>query len=156
MEISEKTHLEKESVHKILAHSYFLYLFFLVIGIFLDFFYKVKVFSSPLMSFLGLLFLIFGTILILWAQNTSRSLKTEIVTRDTFTRGPYLYTRSPTHIGLAFLMLGFGLINNSFFVVLLAFVSFIVSKLTFLNKEEKVLVSKYGTPYVEYKKSVRF
>ena len=52
-------------------------------------------------------------------------------------------------------MLGFGVITNSFFIVVFSIVSFVVTKLTFIRKEEKILAEKYSTPYLEYKKSVK-
>ena len=105
---------------------------------------------------MGFIFLIFGTFLVFWAQKTSRHLNIENITKETFCHGPYRYTRSPTHWGLFLLMLGFGMIANAFFIVLFSIISFLITKLVFLKKEEKVLAAKYGTPYLEYKKSVKF
>lgn len=156
MENDDKIYFKEGSVHKVLAHSYLLYLFFLLAGVSLDVFFKFEIFSNSVFSFFGIFFLIFGTFLIFWAQNTSRNLKTETINKDTFTRGPYYYTRSPTHLGLASVILGFGIITNAFFVVFFALISFIISKFTFLKKEEKILALKYGDPYLEYKKLVRF
>ena len=104
----------------------------------------------------GVFFLVFGTLLIIWAQKTSRNLRIENLSKESFYRGPYKYTRGPTHWGLFMLMLGFGMTMNTFFVILFAFISFIVSKFTFLAKQEKILEGKYGAPYREYKKIVKF
>jgi protein-S-isoprenylcysteine O-methyltransferase Ste14 len=45
---------------------------------------------------------------------------------------------------------------NSFFVVLFALIAFFVSRLFFIKKEEQLLEKKYGAPYLEYKKTVKF
>ena len=156
MENQDKTHLQKQSVHKILAHSYSMYFILFLVGVSLDMFFKLQIFTSPVMAPTGAVLLILGSILILWAQYTSHNLKVENVTKETFCRGPYCYTRTPTNFGLFFLMLGFGMIANAFFVILFTLVSFIIAKFVFLDKEEKVLAAKYGTPYLEYKKSVKF
>lgn len=156
MENHIKNHIPKGSVHKVLAHSYSAFFVFFIIGISLDLFTNLRVSSNPSMVSTGILFLVVGTLLIIWAQKTSRHLKKENITKDTFYRGPYKYTRGPTHWGLFFLMLGFGMIINAFFVMLFAFISFIFSKFTFLDKQEKLLEKKYGAPYREYKKIVKF
>ena len=83
-------------------------------------------------------------------------LNKENMNKETFCNGPYRYTRIPTHFGLFFLMLDFGVIVNSLFIVILSVISFIIIKLTFIKKEEKILTEKYGTPYLEYKNSVKF
>lgn len=48
------------------------------------------------------------------------------------------------------------MINNDIFVILFTFLSFIISKFIFLNKEEQILAKKYGAPYLEYLNSVKF
>lgn len=145
----------KPSVHRILAHSYASVFMFFLVGVCLDLFLSLKIFKSEQVITWGFVFLALGTFLIIWAQKTSRSLNKEIISKETFVHGPYKYTRSPTHWGLFLAILGFGMVINAFFVVLLSFISFIFTKLTFLNAEEKLLATKYGAPYLEYKKSVR-
>lgn len=48
------------------------------------------------------------------------------------------------------------MIVNAFFIIVFSFISFLITKFTFLSKEEKILAEKYGAPYLEYKKSVKF
>jgi protein-S-isoprenylcysteine O-methyltransferase Ste14 len=146
----------KNKVHRILAHSYTIYFIFLLLGVCLDLIFNLKIFNNYITAPFGILFLIIGTTLVFWAQKTSRNLKKENVTKETFYRGPYRFTRIPTNFGLLFLVLGFGVVVNAFFVVLFAFASFILTKFVFLDQQEKILCEKYGTPYLEYKKSVKF
>ncbi|MBI3888320.1 hypothetical protein HY311_00830 [Candidatus Nomurabacteria bacterium] len=127
-----------------------------MISVYLNLIFNIKIFESSWVVLLGLTFLSLATILILWAQSTSRNLKKENISKANFSQGPYAYTRNPTHFGLFFLTLGFGMIVNSFFIMLFAFVAFIFEKIIFLNKQEKILAEKYGAPYLEYKKSVKF
>ena len=156
MENQDKTPLQKQSVHKILAHSYSVYfIFFLIVFAWISVF-NFKFFNNFIAIPLGFIFLIFGTFLVFWAQKTSRHLDVKNVSKETFCHGPYRYTRSPTHLGLFLLMLGFGMIANAFFIVLFSIISFLITKFVFLKKEEKILAAKYGTPYLEYKKSVKF
>ena len=147
----------KDQVHKILAHSYSLYLGALLVGLFLDFQFPVTIFSNPTMASLGAVFLFFATCLIVWAQSTNRDLEidTEMLSIRTFMDGPYKYSRTPTHWGLFLLVLGFGIIYNALFIVVLTTISFIITKLIFIKQEEELLAQKYGAPYREYQKHVR-
>ncbi len=143
-------------VHRILAHSYTSYFILFLVGVFLDIIFKFKIFTTSLWTSVGIIFLILASFLIFWAQHTSRNIETKNVTKETFCKGPYCYTRSPTHWGLFFLVLGFGIMANALFVVLSTMISFIISKFIFLEKQEDALAEKYGVPYLEYKKSVKF
>lgn len=160
MEIDDKDkiYLQKQNVHKILAHSYVAHFLLFLFGVFLDMLFKLRVFTDFAMtaSSVGATLLICGSVLIFWAQYTSHHLNKENITKETFCNGPYRYTRTPTNFGIFFMTLGFGMIANSFFVILFAFISFVVAKFVFLDKEEKVLAAKYGAPYLEYKKSIKF
>ena len=147
-----KTH----AVHKTLAHSYIVYFLILIFGVFLDIMFPIRVFSSSVMVSMGFIFLILSSALILWAQRSSRDLlKKEEVTTEHFCRGPYCYTRTPTHWGLFFLALGFGFVAHAFFVIVLTIISFIVTKATFVRKQEALLEDKFGAPYREYKNKVK-
>lgn len=148
--------LHKNRVHKVLAHSYIFYFVLFLFGLLLDFIFPVILFENVTILWTGFIFLIFGTFLIIWAQMSSHKLVKEGMSKDTFCNGPYCYTRTPTHYGLFFLMFGFGILSNALFIIIFSIISFIVTKFVFIKKEEEILTLKYGTPYLEYKKSVRF
>ncbi len=148
--------LHKNRVHKVLAYSYLFYFVSFLIALFLDFMFPIEIFERVTMALIGIIFLIFGTFLIVWAQKSSLKLQKENMTKETFLRGPYRYTRSPTHLGLFFLMLGFGIMANALFIIIFSVLSFFITKFVFIKKEEQILAEKYGTPYLEYKESVKF
>jgi protein-S-isoprenylcysteine O-methyltransferase Ste14 len=149
---------QKSLVHRILARSYAFYFFGFLLGIIFDFIFPLHL---PTMHYLGLfaglIFIMGGSFIIFWAQGTTRSHHKEggIVTKKTFYKGPYKFVRSPTHFGIAILLLGFGFLTNAFFVVVFTLIAFIVTKFTFLRKEEDWLEEKYGKAYLEYKEIVR-
>lgn len=147
---------KKYSVHRVLAHSYLFYFGAFLLGISLDFFFPIRLLDQTTSVYMGLIFLCLGTFLVMWAQSTSRDLDVSNVTKDTFSHGPYSYTRTPTSWGLFLLILGFGIMVNAFFIMLLTVISFLVTKFVFLSKQEEMLAKKYGEPYLEYKKSVKF
>lgn len=151
------TKTNSSAVHQILAHSYFFYFALFLLGFFLDLIFRIRIFSNSVMTPLGFIFLFLGSVLVIWAQKASRILdRASEVKKETFCHGPYCFTRSPTHLGLFVLMLGFGILINAFFIVLFTIISFFVTRYVFLRKEESILEDKYGKPYLEYKKQVKF
>ena len=153
----EDKNTSKLSVHRVLAHSYTMYFVLFLIGVTLDLIFRLKIFRTSIMVPTGFFFLVLATVIILWAQKTGRDLrKVKEIKTEHFCRGPYCYTRSPTHWGLFFMMLGFGIMANAVFVILFTLISFIIAKLVFLDKEETILEEKYGAPYQEYKKLVKY
>jgi protein-S-isoprenylcysteine O-methyltransferase Ste14 len=150
----QKTY-KRNRIHRVLAHSYAMYFILFLVGVTFDFIFRLKIFSGFVTVPAGVVLLMLGTLLVFWAQKTSHRLDKNTMSKETFCKGPYCYTRSPTHWGLFFLMLGFGIIANAVFVVLTTLLSFLISRFVFLDREERILVEKYGTPYLEYKKSVR-
>ena len=156
MEKHSNQHPHKNKVHKILAHSYLSHAIFLLFGVTLDMIFNLRIFNDSFSVPLGWMFLLFGTFLVFWAQKTSRNLNKENLSKNTFAKGPYRFTRVPTNLGLCLLTFGFGLMMNAFFLVLTSLLAFIFIKYTFLHKQEKILAEKYGEPYLEYKKMVKF
>jgi protein-S-isoprenylcysteine O-methyltransferase Ste14 len=153
---AKNNHTESHiTVHRVLARSYSFFLFLFMLGVLLEFIFPIKIFKDDLILQIGLIILMLASLLIFWAQNTSRNIAQHNITKETFLGGPYSFTRSPTHWGLFFLILGFGIMSNSFFIILFVIVSMIVAKLVFLKQEEAILANKYGAPYIEYKKLVR-
>ncbi|MEJ0001736.1 MAG: methyltransferase [bacterium] len=143
------------TVHHVLARSYSFYFLFFIIGVVLDAFFPLPVFRGEAHVQIGIILLMLSSLLILWAQNTSRNLKKHTVSKETFLGGPYSFTRSPTHWGLFFLTLGFGIMANSFLIMLFTLISLAITRAVFLKREEEILEAKYGAPYLEYKKMVR-
>jgi len=143
-------------IHHTLAHSYFVYFLFLIVGIALDYFYPLRFFTNTASALFGVLLLILGTGLIFWAQRSNRHLhKNGNLTKEDFLCGPYCYSRTPTHWGLFVLTMGLAVVLNAFFVFLSTILSFIITKLIFLRRYEEVLEDKYGDAYREYEKMVR-
>lgn len=155
-EQSGSKNLHKNRVHKVLAYSYLFHFLVFLVGLIMDYIFPLKIFEKQDLSFLGIALLFLGSILIFWAQISSRNLKKDIITKDSFFVGPYRYTRTPTNFGIFLVMLGFGLLNNALFIIFFAIFSFVLTKIIFLKKQEEILTLKYGTPYIEYKKIVKF
>jgi protein-S-isoprenylcysteine O-methyltransferase Ste14 len=145
-------------VHSVLAYSYLVFLFSVILGVIFDIFIKNKIFSDIIYQQIGFFMLVISSIIIYWAQSTSSNYAKNInkdKTRSQFEYGPYRYLRSPTHFGLFIMTLGLSLIINSLFSVLFTLIAYIISKFFFLKKEEEILEDKYGEVYTEYKEKVK-
>jgi protein-S-isoprenylcysteine O-methyltransferase Ste14 len=153
---TKKTFRDNVLVHYVLSHSYLMFFIAVMLGMILDYFFPIQIIPREY-SLVGIMFMVFGSLLVYWAQSTSRASKVEMETLGTreFARGPYKYSRNPTHIGLAIVTLGFGIIMQSFFIILLLVIVYTLSKLVYLRKQEKILEAKYGETYTTYKKKVR-
>ena len=152
----EKEQKKEETVHNILAYSYFNYFTGFVLGLLIDLFFKLRIIPQYL-TYLGLPIMILASLLILWAQKTSSKLKKtkETVNVEDFKNGPYRFSRSPTNIGLMFLILGFGVLTNSIILVATIIIFSVISHKVFIQKEEQILEKMYGEQYSLYKKSVK-
>ncbi len=152
---------ERSLVHFVLAHSYFIYFFGLIAGLIVGHYFPYSI-GGPFVDTAGIIFLIAGPALILWAQNTSRktaSLRhahrgSETLCRDHFCVGPYVITRAPTNWGLFIMILGLGLILHSLVIVGMTLLSFMVSRFVFVSRQEAILEARYGSVYTEYKSHV--
>lgn len=143
-------------IQSILAHSYSSFFLFFIIGVILDLIFSVRIFPSSFAEPFGIFSIAVGSLVIFWAQRRPPILHVPEVTTENFCRGPYCYSRNPTHWGLFFLVLGFGIIANAFFVVVLTVLSFLVSKLLILKKHDMVMRENYGQAYKDYKNKVKF
>lgn len=150
-----KEYPKHKTIHHILAYSYFMYFVLLLIGLVLDYFYPVDIIDNDLIKIVAVVSLFFSSLLILWAQMSSGRLEKEGLVKESFMKGPYKYTRMPTHWGVFILSLSFGILYEGFFAIVFILIALFLTKKYFIKKEEELLEYKYGSPYLEYKKSVK-
>ena len=146
-------------VHLVLSHSYTVFLLAVILGVIFDIFIPTSYFGNYIFQYVGIVFIVLGSLLIYWAQSTTNCTKREevekgVTTVRDFARGPYKYSRNPTHIGITIMALGLGLLINSIFSIGFVLVAFFVTKIIFVKKEEALLEKRYGEDYCNYKKKV--
>lgn len=143
-------------VHFILSHSYIVFLIAIVLGVLSHMILAIELFTDPLFPYIGFAMIILGSALVYWSQATSNSslLDFQKTGVRNFARGPYKYSRNPTHIGLTIMTLGLALVLNSFFIALFMIIASLITKFIFLRQEEALLEKRYGQPYRDYKKQV--
>ena len=147
---------DKVRLIKILSRSYVFYFVLFFGGILLDLNFPTHFFRSSYATFVGLIFIIIATGLIIWIRTNSKNAKKEVLTKEDFMIGPYKYTSIPNHWAIFFLILGFGILINAVFVIGIMTLVFLVTLPSFLKMQETVLIEKYGEPYKEYRKIVKF
>ncbi len=158
IENPDNLNLRDGVVHLVLSHSYTVFLLAVILGIIFDILIPTSFFGSYLYQYIGFILIVLGSLLIYWAQKTTNCTKKEEleggkIIRD-FARGPYKYSRNPTHIGLTATALGLGLAINSVFSVIFILIAFFITKIIFIKKEEALLEKRYGEDYCNYKKKV--
>jgi len=142
--------------HKILFNSFMFYFALFFIGILIDLIFPTQLFKNVYVSYLGLILIAVGSILIFWIKANSTKIKKEVLEKGNFRKGLYRYTSIPTHWGIFLLILGFGILINAFFMVVITTLSFFATLPFFLKTQKNVLSERYGDQYKEYKKKVRF
>lgn len=153
-EIIKKTSNE---ISRLVAFPPIIYLLAFLVGSIAHFFKPIIITTGKTASYFGFIVMLLAPLLIFWAQASLRKFKkgTTGQFEVNFDHGPYRFTRNPTYMGLNMLILGFGFMANSFFIVLSGVISFLFLNFNILRKEEKLLESKYGEAYEEYQKKVR-
>ncbi|MCA9353588.1 isoprenylcysteine carboxylmethyltransferase family protein [Candidatus Nomurabacteria bacterium] len=150
---------QKAGVHYALSYSYTSFYFGMILGIVLHLFFKYPIFENNSYPDVGFFLILIGTIFVFWAQNTTRGSKDERSDNNQtvmdFYKGPYKFSRSPTHLGLLFMIVGVALLINSLFILVTIFLSFLVSQTIFLDKQDEYLEKKYGESYRQYREKVR-
>ena len=147
---------KKESIHDILAQSYSIFFFGLILGMLADLILPIRIIPKYIIVPVGFLLLVLAPFLIFWAQYSSRQFrhKKKNLKLNDFKIGPYSFTRSPTHAGITMLLIGFGFLTNSIYIIVFSIVACIISRHIFLKKEEQNLEKKYGEEYQNYKTQV--
>jgi protein-S-isoprenylcysteine O-methyltransferase Ste14 len=147
----------KSEIKSLVIYAPVVYLIALILGIIADSFYYMELSQSSAVGGIGLLLVFLATILILWAQYSLRNfqkIEKEELTPESFSGGPYKFSRHPTYMSLAFLVLGLGLMVNSLIVTTMALVAFVLVYFFILRKEESILERKYGDLYSRYKHEI--
>jgi protein-S-isoprenylcysteine O-methyltransferase Ste14 len=80
-----------------------------------------------------------------------------ILSENLTAKGIYALTRNPMFLGFYIVFISIGLLKSSISVILWTFIVIIPPNICFLKFfEERELESRFGQPYVEYKKKVPF
>jgi protein-S-isoprenylcysteine O-methyltransferase Ste14 len=96
----------------------------------------------------ALALIFFGELLRIWASGHLK--KEEILT----TGGPYRFIRNPLYVGSLLIGLGFFLISDSYWVLLLIAFYFLISYVPVIRYEEEILKGKFPSEFPEYSQNI--
>ena len=126
----------------------------LMIGIPLSGFQTVFKIVGTVMSLLGIFFI---SVSFYSLAISGRGLPAFALSQKLATEGIYTFTRNPMSLGFYILIVAGGLLKGSIFFILWSLIVIIPTHICFLKFfEERELESRFGQPYIEYKKRVPF
>lgn len=88
-------------------------------------------------------------------RQTGQDPKPWVTTPEIISGGVYRWTRNPMYVGMALLLLAFGLGLANAWLIALVPVALAIVYWTAVRHEEAYLERKFGAGYLEYKRSVR-
>ena len=121
----------------------------------------------PLLGFqtglriIGTIIIFFGIFFCLISLFTlaisGKGLPAIILSEKLTAKGIYAFTRNPMSLGFYLALVSFGFLRGSLFFILWSLIVIIPTHICFLKFfEERELESRFGQPYIEYKKRVPF
>jgi len=142
---------------KILPPTYFVILFLLSIG--LHFIFPIKTIIPFPFNYLGFIFIIFGSVMNLWADSSLKKNKTTVKPFEKpshlITKGAFGISRHPIYLGFTFILFGLSVLLGSITAFLSPFLLVIILERKFIVYEEKNLEETFGDDYIKYKNKVR-
>ncbi len=109
--------------------------------------------------FLGILFIVFGLVINLWADSLFKKNKTTVKPDNTPSKliinGPFRFSRHPMYLGFVLLLLGVAIILGSISSFVVPGIMFLTLEWKFIPLEEKNMEKCFGKKYLEYKNQVR-
>lgn len=144
-------------IKKPLPPTYFtLSMIFIVI---IHFIFPIIKFISFPWNLTGLIPIAIGSLLNLIADSSFKKINTTVKPFEEstalLTDGVFRISRNPMYLGMAFILSGISILLGSlspFFVIL---IFMFAMDFVFIRKEEAMLQKKFGTTWLEYKKTVR-
>ena len=110
-------------------------------------------------NYLGVIFILIGFTINVWADALFKKAKTTVkpgeTTSEMITSGPFCISRHPMYLGMLLILLGTALVMGSVIVFLVPVVFVMIIQLFFVGMEERSMERAFGDAYLQYKKRVR-
>jgi protein-S-isoprenylcysteine O-methyltransferase Ste14 len=124
----------------------------------LTYFIPIKVIPSPY-NYFGIIFILFGIILNLWADQLFKKEKTNVKYHKTPNKliisGPFKISRNPMYLGMLIILLGIAILLGRLTPFIFPILFFVIIETLFIPIEEKNMKKQFGKRYLEYKNKVR-
>lgn len=136
-----------------------LFVIFLVLIVTLHFIFPDRKLVVSPYHYLGIILMIFGSVVTLWADQLFKKNKTEIKPyKDPVTfvpSGPFRISRNPMYLGMSIILLGLTVLIGSRLMLVFPVFYIVIMDVFFIRIEEKNLERVFGRPYLDYKNKVR-
>lgn len=143
-------------------HTYVpsLFIITMVASLILDSFFPNPMYSVAWAMNAGLALVLLGSILIYWAQISSREIRKKVKNLENevnFFVGPYAYVRHPGYTGMVLVGVGMSLIINSTVILLSTIIFYLIARAVATKEEAHLLRqdSHVKHHYSEYTKKVK-
>ena len=127
--------------------------------IFMHFIFPIKQIISYPYTLLGLLIILIGTILNIWAWSLfikDKTTQNPYKTPNKFVvRGIYKLSRNSMYLGMLTILIGIAILMGSLITLIFPIIFFVIIHWFFIPVEEKNMEIKFGKKYLEYKNKVR-
>lgn len=132
---------------------------FILFSIVLHFLFPIKTIIHSPYTYSGLVFILLGLGLNLWAVNLLKKEKTAVEFHDTPQKlvvgGPFSLSRNPIYLGGVILLIGLAVFLGSMISFIFPVLLFLILNGFYIPVEEKRLLSIFGEEYQEYRYRVR-
>ncbi|NCO88299.1 hypothetical protein AUK04_04170 [Candidatus Roizmanbacteria bacterium CG2_30_33_16] len=142
---------------KILPPIYFFICLIATVMLYI-FFPITKIVYYPL-NLLGIVFVIFGIVINIWADNAFKTNKTTVKPFEKpsvlITSKSFSFSRHPMYLGFVSVLLGLSILLGTLSPFLTPVLMFIILETKFIPHEEETLEEIFGQKYKDYKNKIR-
>jgi len=125
----------------------------------MHFIYPLKRLISHPYIYIGLVPIVFGIIINVWADCLFKKEKTTVKPIEMpmvlITYGPFRLSRHPMYFGMAAILIGTSILLGSLTIFIFPLIFIILIQILFIPAEEKNLEEIFGGKYFDYKKKTR-
>jgi protein-S-isoprenylcysteine O-methyltransferase Ste14 len=130
-----------------------------VMSVLVHLFMRLPIMSYRICLVCGIVFVILASTLALSAFRTMKTAGTNILPSKpalTIVRnGPFRFTRNPVYLSFCLLQVALGFFLNDWITLLFVVPLALIFHYGVILREERYLITKFGEPYLEYKREVR-
>ena len=136
-----------------------LYLAFGLMGIGINALFPLPIGIMPPLTYSGIALILGSVVLVRYIRHIFIREGTNVIpwktTSKIITYGPFRYSRNPIYVAACGVLLGLGILFNTYWAVLTIIPALITVYYTAIKKEEEYLEKKFGEKYLAYKAWVR-
>lgn len=134
-------------------------LIYLLLAITLHIVFPIRFILVGYYRLLGILFIVLGIIINIWADNIFKQEKTTVkpgeIPSALITYGPFHISRHPMYLGFVSILLGTSTVLGSISSFIAPILMFVTLRNIFILDEEKQMKKVFGKKYLEYQNQVR-